>query len=119
MNITDDLNTHIIDAIQDRKGSKITIVDLSHIESAAAPMFIIAQGSSTMNVAAIADNVREKLLEDIHVKPYNYDGYGADEWIIIDYGSVMVHIFMPDARLRYNLEELWSDAIITEIPDIN
>lgn len=119
MNIADNLNTHIIDAIQDLKGTNITIVDLSHIESAAAPMFIIAQGSSTMNVAAIADNVREKLLENLHVKPYNYDGYGTDQWIIIDYGSVMVHIFMPEARQRYNLEELWSDAVITDIPNLD
>lgn len=119
MDTLSNLDKYIIDAIQDRKGQKITLVDLEHIPSAAAPMFIIAQGSSRMNVAAIADNIRERLLEDHRIKPYNYDGYGADEWIIIDYGSVMVHIFMPETRLRYNLEELWSDAVITEVPDLD
>ncbi len=51
--------------------------------------------------------------------PYNYDGYRNSSWIVVDYGSALVHIFMPDERRRYNLEELWSDGLITEIPDID
>ena len=114
-----DLLPDIIDAIQDRKGKGITIVDMSHIEAAPVPEFVIAEGSSTMNVASIADSVREKLLESDNIKPYNYEGYSASEWIVIDYGSLLVHVFLPDARRRYCLEELWSDAHIKDIPDFD
>lgn len=109
----------IIEGIQERKGHKITIVDMSDIESAAASYFIIAQGSSTMQVGAIADSVRDYLLENARIKPYNYDGYTNSEWIVIDYGDTLVHIFTPQTRERYRLEELWSDAVLTDIPDLD
>lgn len=109
----------IVDAITDLKGHDITIVDMTHIESAPLSQFIIAQGSSTTNVAAIADRVREKVLDKTGVKPYNYDGYKASEWIVIDYGHLLVHIFLPETRERYRLEELWSDATITDLPNLS
>lgn len=115
----DNLQQLIIDGIQDRKGHNITIVDMSHIDTAATSKFIIAEGTSSMQVAAIADSVRDYLLEHADTKPYNYDGYGNAEWIVVDYGSILVHIFVPETRHKYNLEELWSDAKITQIPDLD
>jgi len=109
----------IIDAITDRRGRDISIVDMTHIESAPLSMFIIAQGSSRTNVAAIADRVRGLVQERTGLKPYNYDGYNASEWIIVDYGHLLVHIFLPETRERYRLEELWSDAAITNLPNID
>ena len=109
----------ITEGIQERKGRHITHIDLSNIESAAASDFIICEGSSTMQVSAIADSVRDYLLEHAGIKPYNYDGYQNSQWIVIDYGHTLVHIFLPSERQRYNLEELWSDAPITEIPDLD
>ena len=50
---------------------------------------------------------------------YNYDGYRNAEWIVIDYGHILVHIFVPEARQRYNLEELWADAVITDIENLD
>lgn len=114
-----DLQQLIIEGIQERKGKKITIVDLSEIESAAASKFIICEGTSTMQVNSVADSVRDYLLEQARIKPYNYDGYTNSEWIVIDYGDTLVHVFLPQVRERYNLEELWSDATITEIPDLD
>ncbi|MDE6395668.1 MAG: ribosome silencing factor [Muribaculaceae bacterium] len=114
-----DLKDVIIDAITDLKGKDITIVDMTHIESAPLSMFVIAQGSSSMNVASIADHVREKVQAVTNIKPYNYDGYQASEWIVIDYGHLLVHIFIPEARERYRLEELWSDAVITDLPNLD
>lgn len=113
------LRSLIIDAIQDKKGHAISIVNLEGIESAPALEFIICEGRTPQQVAAIADSVRESLLEKAGIKPYNYDGYRNSQWIVIDYGSTMVHIFVPDARTLYNLEELWNDAVITEIPDLD
>lgn len=114
-----ELRNRIIDAIQDKKGRGITLVDLSGIESAPTREFIICEGRTPQQVAAIADHVRDQLLEQVRVKPYNYDGYRNARWIVVDYGSVMVHIFVPDARTLYSLEELWNDAAITEIPDLD
>lgn len=72
-----------------------------------------------MQVSAIADCVREYVQQHTGVKPYNYDGYRNAQWIVIDYGHTLVHVFLPDVRQHYNLEELWSDARITEIPDLD
>ena len=109
----------IIEGIQERKGRHITHIDLSGIESAAATDFIICEGSSSMQVSAIADSIREYLQKNAGVKPYNYDGYQNSQGIVIDYGNTLVHVFQPDVRQHYNLEELWSDAPSTEIPDLD
>lgn len=95
----------VIEGIRNRKGKKITIVDMSEIDGASTNKFIICQGSSTMQVASIADSVREYLQEQEGIKPYNYDGYQNAQWIVIDYGDVFVHVFLPDVREHYNLEE--------------
>lgn len=117
MKAKNDLTGFIIEAIRDKKGNDIVIIDLQDIEGATASEYVIASGRSTSQVSAIADNIRDVLLEKCKVKPYNYDGYRNCEWIVLDYGDIMVHIFLPDVRLRYDLEGLWSDGIITELPD--
>lgn len=109
----------ITEYIRERKGRRITLVDLSDIDSSAASNFIICEGTSTTQVNSIADNIREQLLEQRGVKPYNYDGYTNSQWIVLDYGDTLVHVFLPDVRTRYNLEELWSDARITDLPDLD
>jgi ribosome-associated protein len=109
----------ITEGIQDPRGKNIQIVDLSGIDGVTAERFIICQGNSTTQVAAIADSVREKLQKECGIKPYNYDGYKNSQWIVIDYGDTFVHIFLPETRRFYNLEELWSDAPISVIPDID
>lgn len=116
-------NTDIIqlvtEGIQDRKGRDITVIDLSSVESAPTSTFIVCQGSSTMQVSAIADSIREHLLETAGIKPFNYDGYRNSQWIVLDYGHTLVHVFLPEVRALYNLEELWSDAPTTTIPNLD
>lgn len=111
------ISPDIIEAIQDRKGHKIVDIDLSDIETAPAREFIICEGNSTSQVSAIADNIREDVQKKRNVKPYNYDGYRNSQWIVIDYGDIMVHVFLRDVREFYNIEDLWSDGKIREIPD--
>lgn len=115
-NITD-LTPHIIEAITDKKGKKIAVVDLKGFETAPAGKLIICQGNSTSQVSAIADSIREQLLDKFGTKPFNYEGYKNCQWIVIDYGNIMVHVFLPDFRQFYNLEGLWNDAPIEWIPD--
>ncbi len=107
----------IAECIRERKGRDITLVDLSDIDTSAASNFIICHGTSTTQVNSIADNVREGLQKHLGIKPYNYDGYQNSQWIVIDYGDILVHIFLPEYRTRYNLEELWSDARIRPLGD--
>lgn len=116
--MTDIINS-IIEGIQDRKGNKITLIDLSDIGTAPASRFVVCQGNSPIQTSAIADSVRDTVLEQTHRKPYNYDGYGASAWIVLDYGDTLVHVFTPETRQRYNLEDLWYDAKISEIPDLD
>lgn len=109
----------VIEGIKEKKGKSITHVDLSKLDVASANDFIICTGNSTSQVAAIADSVRDYVQEHVGVKPYNYDGYQNAQWIVIDYGTIYVHIFLPEWREFYNLEELWSDARIADIPDLD
>lgn len=109
----------IIEAIQEKKGRNIVHVDLTGIETAAAQGFVLATGNSPMQVTAVADSVREYVEKHAAQRPFNYDGYQNAQWIIIDYGSIFVHVFVPDFRERYNLEQLWADAQINAIPDLD
>lgn len=116
---TPTLSQLIVDAIQDKKGTGISIVDMRNIPSAPATEFIICEGRSTSQVTAIADNIREEIQRRSGRKPFNYDGYRNAQWIAIDYGDTMIHVFLPDVRAHYNLEELWYDANITRLPDLD
>lgn len=119
MHIQEESAAAIVEAIQDKKGKKISIIDLSAIETAGAGGFIVCEGSSTSQVSAIADNIREEMQKRTGRKPYNYEGYRNAQWIVIDYGDIMAHVFLPELRERYNLEELWGDALIRQIPDLD
>jgi ribosome-associated protein len=113
------LTQTIIEGIQEKKGHKITVLDLASAGASTTATFIICQGNSTSHVSSVADSIREYVHKNAGRKPYNYDGYRNCEWIVIDYGEVMVHVFLPDVRNRYNLEELWSDAPCEEIEDLD
>ena len=119
MQSSTDLQTAVIEAIYDKKGQKIDMIDLNDIESSPAPMLIICQARSSAQVAAIADNVRDEVARKLPLKPYATDGYRNAQWIIVDYGSVMVHVFQPETREFYRIEELWSDGKITHLPDLD
>ena len=119
MNENEKLIQSIIEAIQEKKGRDIVHVDLTGIETAAAQGFVIATGSTPMQVTAVADSVREYVEKNAGQRPFNYDGYQNAQWVIIDYGNIFVLIFVPDFRDRYNLEELWADARINKIPNLD
>ena len=119
MNENEKLIQSIIEAIQEKKGRDIVHVDLTAIETAAAQGFVIATGSTPMQVIAVADSVREYVEKNAGQRPFNYDGYDNAQWIIIDYGTIFVHVFVPDFRERYNLENLWADATINSIPNLD
>lgn len=114
-----DIQSAIVEAIYDKKGQKISIIDLEKIELSPAPAMIVCQARSSAQVAAIADNIIDEVSKKLHIKPYASDGFRNAQWIIVDYGSVMVHVFQPEVREFYRLEDLWSDGVLTELPDID
>jgi ribosome-associated protein len=108
----------IIEALQEKKGKRIITMDLTKLEGSICQYFIICQGNTPTQVSALYDSVWDLVYERLHEKPMGAVGMQVAQWIVIDYGSVMLHIFIPSFRDYYNLENLWADAEVTEIPDV-
>ena len=109
----------IIEGAQEKKGRSIVHVDLSGIETAPTQGFVVVNGNTPTQVEAVADSIREYVEKQYGVRPFNYDGYQNAQWVIIDYGTIFAHVFLPDVRERYDLEHLWADAVITATPDLD
>lgn len=112
------LTEKIIEAIQDTKGNDIMVFDLSHIENSVAETFIICSGNSNTQVSAIAGNIEKKVRNDLKERPWHVEGTDNAMWILVDYVSVVVHIFQQHIREYYDIEELWGDAKITKIEQV-
>ena len=108
----------IIEGIQERKGESITVVDLTGIEDTVCRYFVICQGGTPNQTLAIEDSIRETVRVKEGRKPDYVEGTRYAHWIAMDYGDVMVHIFIPELRRFYDLEHLWADAVTEEIPDL-
>lgn len=109
----------IIESIQDTKGEDIKIFDLSNIENAVAETFIICSGNSNTQVSAIAGNVEKKVRNELRERPWHVEGHENAMWVLMDYVSVVVHVFQKHIREYYDIEELWGDAKITAIEDLS
>ena len=96
-------------ALDSKKAHDIKLLGLSK-ETIIADYFVIATGTSSTHIKSLADEVEFKLFETLQVKPNHIEGFGNSTWILLDYGSIIVHIFTKDAREFYNLERLWVDA---------
>jgi len=104
----------IIHAIQEKKGEKIVSLDLRKIPEAVADFFIICQASNTTQLRAIADFVETDVKEKCLEMAYKHEGRQGQQWILIDYVNVVVHVMLPEPRKFYQLEEMWSDAPMIE-----
>jgi ribosome-associated protein len=104
----------IISAIQQKKGENIISMDLRKIPEAVADFFIICEANNNTLLKAIADNVEFEVKNKCEESAYKHEGRQAQQWILIDYVTVVVHIMMPEPRKFYQLEEMWSDAPTTE-----
>ena len=100
----------IIHAIQEKKGEQIVSLDLRKIPEAVADFFIICQASNNNQLKAIADNIEFEVKNNCGENPFKHEGRQAEQWILIDYVNIVVHIMLPEPRKFYQLEELWSDA---------
>lgn len=97
-----------VTAAQDKKAAEMLVLDVRGIASF-TDFFLICSGNSNRQLKSIADAVSEKL-RDAKRRPSHIEGYPRGEWILMDYGDFVVHIFTPTSRAYYDLERLWGDA---------
>ena len=119
MEQTEKLVSTIVKGIQEKKGQGVSIIDLRGINRTIASYFVICQGNSPSQVEAIAESVGDTARIDLKEKPTSVVGLGNSQWVAMDYTDVLVHIFLPEARQFYDLDNLWQDAKVTEVPDID
>ena len=109
----------IIDGIQEKKGKAITVVNMEKLGNSICDYFVICQGNSPAQVSAITDSVEDFLRREHKRKPYAIDGLRNAQWVAMDYGDILVHIFLPDTRAFYDIDHLWADAKLEIIPDLD
>lgn len=112
---TDDstLLTAIVEAMHDKKAYEIISIDFSGLKNTVCDYFVICHGTNKPQVQAISESVYGKLRKEYSVHPSAIEGARNAEWILMDYGSIVVHIFQESTRRFYNLEGLWADAAFT------
>jgi ribosome-associated protein len=103
----------IIEGLQEKKGKEIINIDLRKLDYAACDNFVICHGDSGTQVKALAGSVEDKVDEKISVRVRHREGLENASWVLLDYGDIVVHIFIKEARDYYKLEDLWGDADIT------
>ena len=119
MNETEALVKRIAEGIQEKKGKNIVIADLTATDNSVCKYFGICEGNTPTQVAAIADSVSDYVRIHAGNKPTAVEGMRNARWVVMDYSDVLVHIFVPEDRYFYNLENLWADAQLTEIPNLD
>lgn len=113
------LNALIVDAIQDIKGKNIIKVDLRQLSEAPTNFFIICEGDSTTQVRAISESINRKVRDELGIRPDHTEGALSSKWVLVDYFDTVVHVFYPETREHYALEDLWSDGLITTYENIS
>jgi len=111
----EEMSQAICKAASDKKARDIVIMDMQGISST-TDYFVICSANTATQVRAIADNIEEELGK-AGVDFNHKEGYREGEWVLLDYGDVVAHVFMQEAREYYALEQLWGDAKLTVYED--
>ena len=102
-------------AAGERKAHDLVVLDLREVASF-TDYFVIASGTNVRQVQAVADEVQEQLRKHLRVKPARVEGYNSAEWVLLDYGDFIFHVFEEKSRRFYDLERLWRDAARVPLP---
>ncbi|MCQ2223424.1 MAG: ribosome silencing factor [Bacteroidaceae bacterium] len=116
---TEQLVDEIIKGLQDKKGHRITIANLTEIDDTICQYFVVCTGNSPSQVNALAHSVDDTVRKAGGGHPISTVGTQHSIWVAMDYADVMVHIFLPEEREFYDLEHLWADAQLTELEDLD
>ena len=109
------LQNAVVEGMQEKKAKEIVCIDLRSIKNAVADFFVICHADSKTHVDTIANSVEEFVFKKQKEEPYHREGYENSEWILIDYLTVVAHIFHKEQREFYGIERLWADAEIKRI----
>jgi len=104
-----DLAHRIVEIASDKKGNDIVMLRTAEVTSM-ADFFVICSGRSDRQVAALSGAIVDELRDD-GIRPLGIEGRGSSRWVLLDYGSVIVHVFAPEEREYYGLERLWGKAV--------
>ncbi len=107
----------IVKGMQEKKAVDIVILDMRQVKNAVADFFVICSGNSDKQIGAIADSIDEEVYKALQENPWHVEGKDNKEWMLLDYITVVAHVFRKDKREFFALEKLWGDADITEIED--
>ena len=110
---------HVVHGMQEKKGKNITVIDLKGTEGAICDYFVICEGKTPTQVSALAESIEAEVKKQTQESPIRVQGLRLAEWVGIDYGNVIVHVFLPDLRNFYNIDHLWADANIENIPNLD
>lgn len=109
------LKNTIVEAILEKKGGNIAVLNLTKLQQSIADFFIICHADSSVQVDAIADFIERQTKTALKQAPIGKEGKSNALWILLDYGDVVVHVFKEEQRYFYKIEELWADAQIEYI----
>ncbi len=115
---THELNDLIIDAIQDIKGKNIIKLDLTSLDDAPADYFIVCEGESNTQIQSISSNVMRRARNELGIRASHSEGDKGSKWVLVDFFDTIVHVFYPQTRAFYDIEDLWSDAQSTEYQNL-
>ncbi len=105
------------EALQDKKAEDITVIDIADV-STIADYFVITNGENSHQVQALVDSVQEKMYK-AGFKCRSVEGFSSANWVLLDFGDIVVHIFSRDDRRFYGLERIWRDGkVVTDIEDL-
>lgn len=109
----------IVEGMQENKAKDIVVLDLREIPSAVCDFFVICSGDSNTHIDGISASVVRETRKKLKDKPWHTEGQKNREWILMDYVSVVAHVFLRETREFFDLEDLWADAKRTDIPNLS
>ena len=112
---SEELSQIVAQGMLEKKAENIVVLDLRKIKSAIADFFVIGSGTSDTQLDAVAESVEKEVKEHAGERPWHREGTQQKEWILLDYVSVVAHIFLRERREFFALEELWGDAVATTV----
>ena len=113
--LPEELSKIVVEGMQGKKAQDIVVLDLRKVANSIADFFIICSGNTDTQVRAISESVEDVVNKSNKQNPWHKEGYKNNEWVLLDYVDVVVHIFKKDRREFFALEDLWGDAKITKI----
>ena len=112
LNESDILASTVVEGMMNIKAKEIISLNLTDIDTSVCDYFIICHGTSDTHVSAISESIIEETLNTLKEKPWHREGLTNNDWVLLDYGNVVAHVFQKDTREFYNIEKLWGDAKI-------